>query len=164
MKAWFVRFLLVAALVLSSAPHVAAAPEGGGNPNGEVGRVVTFSSVTTQSRLLAGGCKTYTQGVRGYSLAGNPIWTYAWNIRWCYNGSTITTVSKWRTVWANLGWSFKRDIADSQSGGAGKSSYWHYAQGDFCLIETYACVAHSYPWVNQTVYGTGSWKGSSGGD
>jgi hypothetical protein len=113
---------------------------------------------------MASGCRTWTVGVNGYSVTGTMIWSYAWNIYWCYNGSTITSLSKWRTVWANYLWAFKGDIADNHSGGVGASSYWHYAQGDFCFVETYTCLSHSYPWVNQTVYGSGSYTGSGGGN
>lgn len=138
----------------------------------ELGWIEPFEKISPQTNSLqlygfspmASGCLTYTLGVNGYSLAGIKIWSYAWNISWCYNGTTITSVSKWRTVWANYGWSFKGDIAENHTGGVNKSFYWHYAQGDFCFIETYTCVTHSYPWVDQTVFGNGTYSGNVGGN
>lgn len=139
------------------------------NPYKEVGWVVEFERIKFDGSargfgVTASGCATYILGVDGYSWAGVKIWSYAWNIHWCYNGSTVTSLSKWRTVWTNYGWSFRGDIAESESGGVGQGTYWHYAQGDFCFIETWTCVAHSYPWVDQTVSGTGLYWGNGGGN
>lgn len=172
MKSKFVSFFLLIALIFAITSPVQAessVPQSE-NPNANVDRVESFEKVTWRSSSaidgitpLASGCKTYTLGVNGYSAAGILVWSYAWNTEWCYNGTSITSFKKWRTVWTNYGWSFKGDIADSQSGGVNQTSYWHYAQGDFCFIETWTCIAHSYPWVSQTVYGSGNYAGSAGG-
>lgn len=172
MKRKLILYILMAVLLfLSPTSAFADTTLPVDNPNAHLAKVETFERISWQIlptlngiSPLASGCKTYTLGVNGYSDAGVKIWSYAWNIQWCYNGSTITSLKKWRTVWANYGWSFKGDIAENQSGGVGKSSYWHYAQGDFCFIETWTCITHSYPWVNQTVYGSGSYIGSAGGN
>jgi hypothetical protein len=170
-----ISLLLAVLLAASTTPALA---EGKGpkdpNPNSQIAYIEQFEYVQNGIGMgllsldsivpLASGCRTYTLGVNGYSAVGIKVWSYAWNIYWCYNGSTITSLSKWRTVWANYGWSFKGDIAENQSGGVGQTSYWHYAQGDFCFIETYTCITHSYPWVNQTVYGSGGYTGSAGGN
>lgn len=167
MKTKFVSILVIIAFLIAPVTQVHAATQiaVSDNPNSIVGKIVPFESIQFNpgmAYMATSGCKTYTLGVAGYSIVGIQVWSYAWNIYWCYNGSTITSLSKWRTVWANYGWSFKGDIADNQSGGVGSSSYWHYAQGDFCFIETYTCISHSYPWVNQTVYGSGGQSGSAG--
>lgn len=166
-------FIIVVAL---TSPSPAMAKGKGPDPNSQIARVETFESFQDygpDSSLLlspdlnlvtASGCRGYTLGVNGYSPVGVHVWSYSWTINWCYNGSIITSLSKYRTVWANYGWSFKGDIANNQSGGVGQTSYWHYGQGDFCFIETYTCITHSYPWVNQTVYGSGSYTGSAGGN
>ena len=112
----------------------------------------------------ANACKGYTLGRKGYSAQNIHIWTYSWTINWCYNGSTVTSVSKSRTVWVNSTWSFRGEIYESQSGGVGSTSYSHYAQGDFCLFDVGVCVFHSYPWVDQTVRGNGTYTGSAGGN
>ncbi|GAP12992.1 hypothetical protein LARV_00733 [Longilinea arvoryzae] len=173
MKSKFLLLTVLAIVVFVSATPVRAETliPPSSNPNAQVGRVESFERVTWDKAslidgysTLATGCKTYTLGVNGYSAVGINIWSYAWNIKWCYNGTSITSLSKWRTVWANYGWSFKGDISDDQSGGVNQSSYWHYAQGDFCFIETYTCITHSYPWVDQTVYGSGNYSGSAGGN
>jgi len=174
MKAKFLISIILITVLLSfssATTALANAPQPSDNPNAHVAKIETFERVSwekyptpTGVSPLVSGCKTYTQGVNGYSLAGVKIWSYAWNITWCYDGAKITSVNKWRTVWANYGWSFKGDIAENQSGGVGKSSYWHYAQGDFCFIETWTCITHSYPWVSQTVYGNGGYSGSAGGN
>ena len=166
---FFSVFVIVVALAI---PSPATAQGKGPNPYSQIVRVEPFESVREYNpgnslelnAAAASGCKGYTLGVNGYSIVGIKVWSYSWTIDWCYNGSTITSLSKYRTVWANYGWSFKGDIADNHSGGVGSTSYWHYAQGDFCFIETYTCVTHSYPWVNQTVYGNGNQTGSAGGN
>jgi len=132
--------------------------------NYSVQEYLTLNPDASGAVTAASGCKGYTLGRNGYSAAGIKIWTYSWTINWCYNGSTITSVSKYRTIWANGTWSFRGDISDNQSGGVGKTSYSHYAQGDFCLFDVGVCVGHSYPWVNQTVYGNGTYTGSAGGN
>ena len=112
----------------------------------------------------ANACKGYTLGRKGYSAEGIQIWSYSWTINWCYNGTTITSFSKFRTIWVNSGWSFRGDIQENQSGGVGQTSYSHYAQGDFCFLDVGICLFHSYPWVNQTVRGNGTYSGSAGGN
>lgn len=137
MKRKLILYILMAVLLfLSPTSAFADTTLPVDNPNAHLAKVETFERISWQIlptlngiSPLASGCKTYTLGVNGYSAAGVQIWSYAWNIQWCYNGSTITSLKKWRTVWANYGWSFKGDIAENQSGGVGKSSYWHYAQG-----------------------------------
>ncbi len=152
-------FLLLVTVVSASAD---TGVQGSPNP---VVKMVEFESVQDSTPADSpDACKTFTKGVNGYSITGIKVWSYAWSINWCYNGTTITSLNKWRTVWANYGWSFQGDIVENQSGGVGQTSYWHYAQGDFCFIQNLGCVSHSYPWVNQTVYGNGTYSGSAGGN
>ncbi len=175
LRAFSILFVLV--LVAMSAFPVMAKNSGPKDPNSQVGRVETFQVVQNYSpqeymslhpeavdAVTASGCKAYTLGRKGYSGIGVHIWTYSWTINWCYNGTTITSVSKSRTVWANYGWSFIRDTYENQSGGVGSASYWHYGQGEFCYISSFSCISYSYPWVDQTVKGTGTYSGSAGGD
>jgi hypothetical protein len=108
------------------------------------------------------GCNTRTDGIDMYSLVGLHLWRYAWNIQWCYNGSTITSLSKWRTVLVYVpGWSFLGDIYETSDGGVGRGWYRHFAQGDMCFIQFYTCVQHVYPWVDQTVWGNGGSIGNA---
>ena len=169
---------VVFVMVAISAVPAMAKDKGPKDPNSQVARVETFEVVRNISAqeyttlnpeaanvvAAAGGCKGYTLGRKGYSGEGIHIWTYSWTINWCYNGSTITSLSKYRTVWANYYWRFVRDVDESQSGGVGRTSYSHYAQGEFYFFQTYSCLSYSYPWVNQTVRGNGTYSGSAGGD
>jgi len=170
--------LVVFVLIAMSAFPAMAKDKGPKDPNSQVARVETFEVVqeysaqeymtlnpeSTDVVALASGCKGYTLGRKGYSGIGVHIWTYSWTINWCYNGSTITSLSKYRTVWANYYWRFVRDLAESQSGGVGQASYSHYAQGEFCFFQTYSCLSYSSPWVNQTVKGNGTYSGTAGGN
>jgi hypothetical protein len=115
--------------------------------------------------LTVTSCRNYQVGVNEYNAVHQIIWTYAWTVSWCYNGSTITYVNSWRTVTINYPlWSFKGDISNQSTGGVGRTYYTHYAQGDMCLVDTGGfCFMHLYPWVNQQVYGNGSYSGSGGG-
>ncbi len=166
---WVLFLLSLIALFASATPALADRPTPD-NLNVQVGRVEIFERIiwtkppTSDDMSVAPNpCKTYVLGVRGYSPAGVPIWEYQWTIQWCYNGTTITWVNKYRTVWTNIGWTFKGDIAESQSGGVGNWLYSHYAQGDFCFFELpWTCVFHVYPWVNQIVYGNGNYAGNVG--
>ena len=171
-------FLAVFVLLAMSAFPVMAKDKGPKDPNSQVARVETFQIVqemTAQEYMAinpeavnvaaASGCKAYTLGRNGYSGVGVHVWTYSWTINWCYNGSTITSLSKYRTVWANYYWKFTRDVAESQSGGVGTTSYSHYAQGEFCFFDNSgSCLSYSYPWVNQTVKGNGTYSGTAGGN
>jgi hypothetical protein len=173
MKKTFMSVLLVAVLLtVSVTPALAASTNAKTNPaippNAQVYRIENFTMVNGAAlplgkavSPLTSGCSTYTVGARAYSKLGVQLFSYAWNIYWCYNGSRITSVNTWRTVAGNYGWSFVGDIANQQSGGVGATSYWHYGQGNFCFIQFYSCVGNAYPWVNQTVYGTGGYTGSA---
>ncbi|MEO7838474.1 MAG: hypothetical protein ABIU06_03915 [Anaerolineales bacterium] len=170
--------LAVFALIAISTSPVIAKDKGPKDPNFQVARVETFEVVKDISvqeyvainpeaanvAAAASGCKGYTLGRKGYSGIGVHIWTYSWTINWCYNGSTITSLSKYPTVWANYYWRFVRHAGESQSGGVGQVSYSHYAQGEFCYIPSANCLSYSYPWVNQTVKGNGTYSGTAGGD
>ena len=168
--------LFIIVVVLASPTQVLAqSPQ---SPlNDETDQVETFESVVeydlndpqmAANRVLditgATGCKGYTLGIKGSNYAGVMLWKYSWTINWCYNGTTITSVQKYRTVWVNWSWNFRRDISDDSSGGVGQTSYSHYGQGEFCFINVGVCVAYSYPWVSQTVRGNGTYSGSAGGD
>jgi hypothetical protein len=172
---------VVFVLLAMSAFPVMAKDKGPKDPNSQVVRVETFEVVENISAqeytalnpeaadavALASGCKGYTLGRKGYSGIGVHIWTSSWTINWCYNGTTITSISQYPTVWANYYWRFVRHTANTPSnpsGGIGKTSYSHYAQGEFCFFQTYSCLSYSYPWVNQTVRGNGTYSGSAGGD
>lgn len=117
---------------------------------------------TTSFALTASGCRTYTLGAQMLNILGNVIWKYTQSIDWCYNGTSIT--SKSRNDWANVyifGWTYKGRQSLSESGGVGQSSYHSFAQGWFCMLDVGTCIWNFYPWVDQTVYGNGSYSGSA---
>ena len=171
--------LAVFVLIATSAMPVMAKGKG---PELKVTRVETSEQVRdltvekymsqypeSANLVAASACKGYTVTRTGYG--GPPlnlvIWRYSWTIDWCYDGTKITSLSKYRTVYANIPWSFRGEVpgSETQSGGVGQASYMHYAQGDFCMLDVggAVCITHSYPWVKQTVRGDGTYTGSAGG-
>src|SRR6266487_1355827 len=112
--------MLIAFVLVAMSVSPAMAKGKGPDPNSQVARVETFEVVQNYSAqeymalnsdardaiAASSGCKGYTLGRKGYSGVGVHVWTYSWTINWCYNGSTITSLSKYRTVWANYYWRF----------------------------------------------------------
>lgn len=131
----------------------------------EISEILTHRPKLQSSQIVAAaasGCKTYTLGVTWKDLLGIEIWRYTQVIDWCYNGSTITSVSRYDyPTMYSPGWSYKGRLSLQVSGGVGQSSYRSRTQGWFCMIETWTCVWNVYPWMDQTVYGTGSYTGSA---
>ena len=115
--------------------------------------------------MATAGCKSVTKSRSAYNVFGQVLWTYYQKIDWCYNGSKIT--SKTRIRWGDLPWyslwQFMGHIGSSQSGGVGQWSYRAWTQGEFRFSLVGYPVQYAYPWVDMTVYGNGTSKGSSGG-
>lgn len=138
-------------------------------PDGQLFFMETFSHEETsvkQNMLiqpLLGGCKALTNGVNMYNSFGDLVWSYSWKISWCYDGSKITSLTPLRIV--NIyaaGYSFKGDISSTISGGVNQWSYNQYKQGDICYIDYgINCAWHTYPSVEQTVYGNGNSSGNA---
>ena len=139
--------------------------------NGEIYCVVVFEEVmSTQSpantlnadATLASGCNWRVNGEDIYNMYGALLARYQQRVDWCYNGSIITSVSHVHTptVYAP-GWRYNGLIGDSHWGGVNQASFRAYSQASFCLVGG-VCLQYWYPWVDQTVYGTGSSSGSTG--
>ena len=110
-----------------------------------------------------GGCCSRTHEVWGENFLGVKLWSYFQTIDWCNDGSTVT--SKTRLRWGEvhtLGWAFNGHIGNTESGGVGQSSYRAWTQGSFnlCLGGNIGCIQSQYPWIDQTVYGTGAYSGT----
>jgi hypothetical protein len=79
-------------------------------------------------------------------------------VNWCYNGSTITSVShtKTPTVYSSL-CGYHGLVGHTHSGGVGSTSYNAYS------VAWFQCAVNNnvYPWVNQWVYGNGSYYGQA---
>lgn len=98
-KCTIISLFLLSILFLTSATSVfAQSPSNpSGDPNAQIGIVETFEKVTwiKPSAMIDGlslsstGCKVYTLGSNVYSITGVKLFTYAWNIEWCYNGTSI---------------------------------------------------------------------------
>ncbi|MBM3151502.1 MAG: hypothetical protein FJZ96_04735 [Chloroflexi bacterium] len=124
---------------------------------------ITSVSPTLSSRAslaAASGCKSITHGINMYNAIGAKVWSYAWKIDWCYNGSKITSLNPRRIV--NIyspGYSFKGDTRTTQ-GGVNQGHYYHFTQGDICYIDYGPnCAWHTYPTVEQDVNGVGGFYG-----
>ena len=116
-------------------------------------------------RLAAAGCKSVTRSRSAYNVFGQVLWTYYQKIDWCYSGTKIT--SRTRIRWGELPWyslwQFMGHIGSSASGGVGQWSYRAWTQGEFRFSLVGYPVQYAYPWVDTTVYGNGTSKGSAGG-
>lgn len=177
---WLVLLAFVAWQVLMPVTSVGALQGGPDGipvqgPNGETYYLVPFSEVKSiapptnmaesMAIAAASGCKSYTLGVYITNDFGQNLGRYAQKIDWCYNGSTIT--SKTRTRWGEVyspPLQFNGNIDNSESGGVGQTYYRAWTQGEFCMwLPGAGCVTWVYPWVEQYVYGTGTYSGSTGG-
>jgi len=127
-------------------------------PGGEVTSGIGRSGATN-------ACRWVTVS-RWYNNAlGMRLFTYYERIDWCYNGSTITSVS--RTRWGEVGapfWEFKGHVGSTTSGGTGQWSYRAWTQGHYALCMPYVlCAQHKYPWIDITVRANGTYSYSTGG-
>jgi len=115
--------------------------------------------------LAAAGCKSVTRSRRAYNVFGQVLWSYYQKIDWCFSGTKIT--SKTRVRWGEMPWyslwQYKGHIGSTQSGGVGSWSYRAWTQGEFTFSLVGYPVQYAYPWVDMTVYGNGTSKGSAGG-
>jgi len=114
------------------------------------------------------GCGTLTTSRTGYSAVGLKLWRYNQQVYRCWNGSKLTTAyrqNRWGEVYAPL-WQFAGHTGGWTRGGTGQWSFIAWTQGDFRLCFGgwgIGCVQHSYPWIEQGVYGNGTYYGNSGG-
>lgn len=101
----------------------------------------------------------------GHGVFGNRLFSYTERVDFCWNGSSITSASRSRSITTDtLFWQFKGHINSTVTGGAGHWSYRAYTQGEFALCAVYvACVQFTYPWVDITAYGNGTYSWSTGG-
>ena len=162
----FCAVFVLMVLAVSLAPGVARADEPdekeSADPKIKVGKIVPFEKIIEMppSAIDESGCKTRTQGIVVYNSLGQALVSYAWNVYWCYDGTKITELEEWKTIWTNNGWSFQGEVSELKTGGVGKKKYRHYAQADFCFLSYFSCVYHSYPWIDVTVKGNGNSTGS----
>lgn len=108
------RFFLILILLLLLTQPVYA--QGGQPPqydgtivgaNGEIFYVDVFEKIgkanlpanilEAHEALAASGCKSLTNGVNIYNGFGQLMLQYSQRVDWCYNGSTITSVSHTKT-------------------------------------------------------------------
>jgi hypothetical protein len=119
----------------------------------------------TSSLTQAKTCK-YVRGKRYYTnIFGQTLWAYFERIDWCYSANKILSKSRtrWGEVYAPF-WAFAGHTGSTESGGVGSTSYRSWTQGRFNLCMPYVlCAQNKYPWLDITVYGTGSYSGSQGG-
>ena len=112
------------------------------------------------------GCDSRTYEVWAENIFGVKLWSYYQTIDWCYNGSTVNSKTRlrWGEVHAlgSFGWTYNGHIGNTESGGVGQSSYRAWTQGSFdlCLGGDIGCIQSFYPWIDQTVYGTGAYSGT----
>lgn len=171
-KSW----VLAATLALSLA---AAGPAFGKDPAAKPDSATTAGSLRAEAPQLGAvtrkaqrglrtlaveSCREGTWRVNWYNAFGWRIWSYVRWVRWCWNGSLLTSVST--RAWGEVffpGWAFKGTKETWTSGGPGRSSYRVWSQGHFCFAEYFACVSNMYPWIDVTVYPGGGWRWSWGG-
>lgn len=137
----------------------------------------TLSTATVSTEVVDSGSAPKLDGAspeacrwariyRYYNNAlGQRLFTYYQQVDWCYNGSTITSIS--RTRWPEVSmlfWEFKGHIGNTTSGGTGSTFYRAWTQGSFALCVPYVlCAQFKYPWLDMTVRGNGTYSYSTGG-
>jgi preprotein translocase subunit SecG len=139
------------------------------------GRLEVKSEISTTSTPQSGmsisalvtRCKAVTYTATWKSYLGYKYWDYFERVDWCYDGSKITnnpTASAWGVVYFP-GWFFDGNIGPIvKYGGLNQNYFEARAQGRFKLcISSYGCIVEKNPWIDTTVYGTGSYKASIGG-
>ena len=140
-------------------------------PNGEIYYVDVFEEVRntrfpanmlSADATLASGCRYRINGESIYNAFGALLARYTQRVDWCYNGTIITSVSHVHTPTVYPpGWMYNGLIGHSHWGGVNQASFRAYSQASFCLVGG-VCLQYWYPWVDQTVYGTGNSSGSTG--
>jgi len=111
---------------------------------------------------LSLSCWTWTVGVKGTNIWGSTLWKYFQEIYWCRDGYRVwytSVVRRWgETYWP--GWSYKGVINRWSYGGSGYTYWTVGSQGHFCFVSYFDCVQDKYPWVEQTVRGSGynTWR------
>lgn len=91
---------------------------------------------------------------------GANLGCYFNKVDWKYDGSKVTYkfMTRRAEVYYPL-WEFRGHIGNTESGGVGSKSYRAYTQGSFAFCAVYvACVQFKYPWVDTTVYGSGTYS------
>ncbi len=144
-------------------------------PDGQIFYVERFSSYENLSSTgdhaeqyemivpLSSGWASITHGYKLYNYLNQVLWSYAWRIEWSYDGTKITSLNVQRLVQIYApGYSFQGEIASNSSGGVNQWSYYHFRQGDICLIDYGSnCAWHFYPVVEQWVHGDGAYYGTA---
>lgn len=115
-----------------------------------------------QASVLALSCWTWTVSVRATNIFGSTLWRYFQRIYWCRDGYRVWYPSVQRR-WGEVywpGWEYK-GVIDRWSYGGHGYTYWTVgSQSHFCLIAYFSCVQNRYPWLEQTVRGSGynTWR------
>jgi hypothetical protein len=116
---------------------------------------------TSAKTSLAAGCGTVTLARQATNSLGQTLWTYYESVYRCFNGSTVSSISRnrWGTVNAVM-WFFRGNIGSNTRGGNGQSSYYAWTQGRFelCLVNGIGCAQQVLPWIWITVYGSGTYS------
>jgi hypothetical protein len=103
---------------------------------------------------------TYVTLYDGFHL---PIAKYLQQITWYYDGTYITQPPQ--TVMGGavymIGWVYNGVISQNQWGGQGYTYYRAYSQASFNLTVGGIVLQTWYPWIDQTVYGNGTYSVST---
>ena len=173
----------VAALVLaagaSAGTSIAPDDPGCGDPyvdcgfgETDVGPTYEPMSVYGSPDAAYGRCRTVHAIARRRNLAYLVVFEYVEQVRYCWNGSAVT--SFWRDRWPrslNFGWTFDGNVWTNCGPGdaehcSGKRGVWSgtaATKGQFHVCLVYAICKTKVPTVSIAVYGNGAWTGSASG-
>ncbi|MEU1845069.1 hypothetical protein [Micromonospora sediminicola] len=155
----------VAAVLALGATPAGAAPAGDGGLRLDRFQYATEgvpAGVARPAGTLADPCKTFTYGVNIRTATQTWIGTLYQDVYWCYNGSRVTYHNANQRGSALPGWQFKVTGASSQAG-PGNWFFQDTANGQFDLcLPVGGCVGSRHAWINQVVYGDGTYSGSGG--
>ena len=112
--------------------------------------------------LAASGCKNLTNGINIYDNLNLLVARYSQTVNWCYNGSTITSVSHTKNpVSYTYIYKYNGLVGHLHNGGQSSTTYRAYSVAWFCERLENLCFTHFYPAVDQTVRGDGTYSGSA---
>jgi hypothetical protein len=115
---------------------------------------------------LLASCWTFTKTLNAKNTFGMTMWSYSQRINCCGASGRISGTPA-RTRWATIYhayWFFNGHIDSSMSGGNGYTYYQAFTQGSMSnCFPIIGCVQNRLPWLDMTVYPSGSVTGSMGG-
>jgi hypothetical protein len=115
--------------------------------------------------ILATSCKSTNRYQIAYTLLGFRAWEYHTHVRWCYTGSSVTSVPEHYGYFANVDSQFyPREVMVNVLNyySANQQQAFTQQRIENCVLK-YGCIGSASPWNRVNVYGNGTNSYSWGG-